>query len=226
MKEKIIESLKKNYSNYGLSREALDAVASILEKSITTEEELESSISIAEPLLKIYQKESDAARNLKTKAEKELAEYKTKHPEVVDPKPTDTTPKDPEPPKPDENMVKLMSQMAEMQKRLADADRKVLIGEINKKLDAAMKAKGCVNDAVRNIILGKVNIADDATIEVADKLAESCVNDYNEMCKSLYGDTPIPNQGGSYNPQEYKQGMFAGAISRAEQSGILPAEQK
>lgn len=62
MKEKIMTALKTKYSNLGFSAKALDGVASVLEKTVTDESQIETAVSGVEPLLKVFQAESDRAR--------------------------------------------------------------------------------------------------------------------------------------------------------------------
>lgn len=50
MKEKILVALKTKYSNLGFGAKALDGVASILEKSVTDESQIETAVSGMEDL--------------------------------------------------------------------------------------------------------------------------------------------------------------------------------
>lgn len=62
MKEKILSVLKTKYSNLGFSPKAFDGVASYLEKTVSDESQIETAASGVEPLLKVFQAESDRAR--------------------------------------------------------------------------------------------------------------------------------------------------------------------
>lgn len=62
MKEKIMTMLKTKYANLGFSTKALDGVASVLEKTVNDESQIETAVSGVEPLLKVFQAESDRAR--------------------------------------------------------------------------------------------------------------------------------------------------------------------
>lgn len=62
MKEKILVALKTKYSNLGFGAKALDGVASILEKSVTDESQIETAVSGVEPFLKVFQSDADRAR--------------------------------------------------------------------------------------------------------------------------------------------------------------------
>lgn len=62
MKEKILVALKTKYSNLGFGAKALDGVASILEKSVTDESQIETAVSGVEPFLKVFRSDADRAR--------------------------------------------------------------------------------------------------------------------------------------------------------------------
>ena len=62
MKEKILSVLKTKYSNLGFSQKAFDGVASYLEKTVSDESQIETAVGGVEPLLKVFQAESDRAR--------------------------------------------------------------------------------------------------------------------------------------------------------------------
>ena len=62
MKEKILAALKTKYSNLGFGAKVLDRVASILEKSVTDESQIETAVGGVEPLLKVFQSDADRAR--------------------------------------------------------------------------------------------------------------------------------------------------------------------
>ena len=78
MKEKIMTALKTKYSNLGFSAKALDGVASVLEKTVTDESQIETAVSGVEPLLKVFQAESDRARTEYNALKGELEALKEK----------------------------------------------------------------------------------------------------------------------------------------------------
>ena len=83
MKEKIAKALKTEYASFGLSQKALDGVASIIEKTIKDESEIEAAIKEAsvKELLKTFQSELDTFRQDKSRLQKEYEDYKKSHPE-------------------------------------------------------------------------------------------------------------------------------------------------
>lgn len=78
MKEKIMTALKTKYSNLGFSAKALDGIASVLEKTVTDESQIETAVSGVEPLLKVFQAESDRARTEYNALKGELEALKEK----------------------------------------------------------------------------------------------------------------------------------------------------
>lgn len=96
MKQKILSALKNKYAHLGLSREALDGVASVLEKTIKSDEEIETAVSGVEGMLKVFQSEADRERTnynalkaAKEEIEKKLKEATPPTPPKEDPKPFD-----------------------------------------------------------------------------------------------------------------------------------------
>lgn len=74
MKQKILDALKTKFSNKGFSKEALNGVASILEKTVTDESLIETAVSGVEPLFEFFQSESDKLRGENTTLKKKLEE--------------------------------------------------------------------------------------------------------------------------------------------------------
>lgn len=62
MKSKIITALKTKYSHLGFSAKALDGVASILEKTVTEESQIDDVVNGAEGYLRVFQSEIDRSR--------------------------------------------------------------------------------------------------------------------------------------------------------------------
>ena len=85
MKEKIAKALKTEYASFGLSQKALDGVASIIEKTIKDESEIEAAIKEAsvKELLKTFQSELDTFRQDKSRLQKEYEDYKKSHPVIL-----------------------------------------------------------------------------------------------------------------------------------------------
>ena len=87
MKQKILDALKTKYKSFGLSNEALDRIASALEKTVTKEEEIADAIAKAETMTQIateLQKMRDTEIQKRTDLQREHDDYKAKHPEKKD----------------------------------------------------------------------------------------------------------------------------------------------
>lgn len=217
MKEKIASALKTKYANLGLSQKAFDGVAAFLEKTITNESDIESAIAgdDVSALLKAFQGESDSLRTARQKAEKELEEYKTRHPE------TKTT----EPDQQDEvsrKLAELEAKQAAYDKRIAEAESKAKKQTILTNLDRLLKEKGCDNDFIRGITLKGVDIKDEDT---AESLLDAYKGEYDKNYKDAYGDGAIP-PAGSRTPAAYEKGGFSDEVARLKAEGKLPNESK
>lgn len=62
MKTKILDALKTKYANLGFNQKALDGVASVLEKTVKEESEINDAVANIEPLLRVFQSDIDRMR--------------------------------------------------------------------------------------------------------------------------------------------------------------------
>ncbi len=83
MRKKIFEALKTEYASLGLSDNTLTRIASILEGSVTKEEDIVTAVKgdTAKLLATSIQGEIDGLKRAKEAAENALTDYKAKHPE-------------------------------------------------------------------------------------------------------------------------------------------------
>ncbi len=130
MKQKLLKALKQGYKQLGLGEEAFERVAAFGETFITSDEQIASFVTAAEPMLKAEQSAADKVRtelNAKIKTiEGERDELKAKlagnnNPPVEPPKPTDP----PTPPADDvpawaQQLLEQNKQLAEQNKTFAD----------------------------------------------------------------------------------------------------------
>lgn len=216
MKTKILQALKTKYSSKGLSEKALDGVASILEKTVTEEGQIDAAVSEASVvnLINIYQSEADSLRNQKASAEKALADYKAAHPDKgqADPnKPDDANAK---------ALAELQAQIAELKKdrdaEVAKARREQVIAGVRKSLKEGNRSV----DALLDIVLANPVIAEGDTEAT---IAERVGKDYDAYYAKLYGNGAVPpfgnafgQQGGSAKPD------FSGVVKRLQEEGRLP----
>ena len=76
MKTKILSALKTKYANLGFGAKALDGVASVLEKTVTEESQIEDAVNGVEGLLKVFQADNDRQRT-------EYATLKAQHDDLL-----------------------------------------------------------------------------------------------------------------------------------------------
>lgn len=62
MKARILNALKTKYSHLGFSAKALDGVASVIEKTITEDSQIDDAVAGVEGLLRVFQADSDRSR--------------------------------------------------------------------------------------------------------------------------------------------------------------------
>ena len=72
MKNKILDALKQGYKKLGLAEEAFERVAALGETFITSEEQIQNFVTMAEPLLKAEQSAADRVRTELNSKIKEL----------------------------------------------------------------------------------------------------------------------------------------------------------
>lgn len=154
MKLKILSALKNKYSHLGLSREALDGVASVLEKTIKSEDEIETAVSGVEGLLKVFQSEADKERTIYNtlKAEKEEIEKKLKEATPTPPK------EDPKPFDAEAFKAEILEAMRMERESAAQNEQKAA----QRKAEITAKAK---EYGIPEKLIGSLAIADDANIE-------------------------------------------------------------
>lgn len=78
MKTKILSALKTKYVNLGFSAKALDGVASVLEKTVTEENQIEDAVNGVEGLLRVFQADNDRVRTDYATLQKQYEELQKK----------------------------------------------------------------------------------------------------------------------------------------------------
>ena len=220
MKTKIAQALKTEYANLGLSQKAFDGVAAILEKTVKEETEIDAAIKEAsvKELLKLYQKETDSAREERARIQREYEEYKEKHPE--------TTPIQPKPDDKDNPLAKeleaLKAKQAEVEAKLKESETKARNAEILTEVHRLMKEKGADNDFIRETTLKGIAIGENDT---AESLAEKYQSEYDANFKKAYGEGFIPPRA-EPKPTDYKAGAYASEVERLRAEGKLPKTDK
>lgn len=220
MKTKIATALKTKYQRYGLSNEAIDRIASAKEKTITSEDAIESGIADFETMELIaqeVQKQRDKEIKNKTDLQNAFDTYKTAHPET---KPTDplTPPVDPNEPewarKLREQNEKILNEFSQR-----DAAQKQHLAETNVK--AALEKAGCTNPGILRLTMKGFALGENETEEQA---VARLTADYNQNVKDAFGDGNIPPVGAgvpSADPHKHAETMNA----FLEKQGLIPAKE-
>lgn len=220
MKDKILNALKTTYANLGLGDKAFDGVASFLEKTITDEGDIATRVKGDDvaALLKGIQGETDSIRTARTKAEKDLDDYKKAHPAA----PAGEK-KEPEEKKDEQSeAIRLMlEKIAALEARNAESDRAARRSAVVSGLREHLKRANCGSEPILDLILANAQIGDDDTVE---SLADRYKSAYQEKYKVFYGDGAVPPVGGTVSSEPYKKGKFAGVVSGLEDMGVLPKE--
>lgn len=219
MKEKILNALKTNYAKLGLGDKAFDGVASFLEKTITDENDIITRVKGDDValLLKGIQGETDSLRTARTKAEKDLDDYRKAHPE---------TPADEQEEKKDEQsdaLKALMDEINALKARNAEMDKKAKRDSVISGIRSALKAANCGSEPILDLVLSNANIGDNDTVE---SLVDGFKSAYQEKYKVFYGNGAVPPYGSEKPNEPYKKGKFSGVVSGLEEMGAFPKDGK
>lgn len=214
MQNKYLSALKTKYASFGLSKEALDRVASQRVKTIANEDEIDSDIATTDTLMLIMkemQSSADSQRNRATQLQKDLDDLKNKQ----TPNQTTQTPQEQESELAKQlqtltNLVMTMQTEREAEKKKVQAD--AVLAQVHEK----MKANGCTNDFIRKMTLKGIEVGESDT---ADSLAEKYKSIYDQNCKDAYGDGYVPPKSNATGGGETDQAE----VTRILQSrGLLP----
>ena len=216
MQNKYLSALKTKYASFGLSKEALDRVASQRVKTIANEDEIDSDIANTETLMLIMkemQSSADSQRNRATQLQKDLDDLKKNQPN------NQTTQNQQEP---ESELAKQLQTLTElvttMQTERAAEKKKIQAEAIISQVHEKMKSKGCTNDFIRNITLKGIEVTESDT---ADSLAEKYKSVYDQNCKDAYGDGYVPPMGMQNTNGGFKSGDFASEVERLKASGKI-----
>ena len=214
MKQKIALALKTKYASFGLSSEALDGVASIIEKTVTKEDDIANAIAGAEveSLIKVFQKDVDKYRNSESQLKKEFEEYKQNHP---DPNPN---PKDD---KYAQDIAELKAMIHAQEAKLAAKEKSIANTELLSRVRESLVADGCENKGIMNLVFATATVADGDT---EDSLKTKYKEAYNAAYKETFGDGAVPPSGGKGN-EGYKKGDFDQMNAALAAEGLLPTNK-
>lgn len=225
MKTKIINALKTKFQRFGLSSEAIDRIASALEKTVTAESDIDSAIAevgtmtlIAEEL----QRSADVERRNRSTIQKSFDDYKEKHPSL-DPNPA------PEPPKGGDSEIlamlkKMQADNDALKARLDARDASVRGEELRSKVLAGLKESGRDDAAITNIIMRQFSVGKD---DNEDTLLARYKDSYDADYKMIHGDGAVPPVGGFFPKKTADNAHeFDGAVQRLRDKGVLPNKEQ
>ena len=222
MKTKILNALKTKYQHFGLSNEAVDRIASALEKTVTAESDIEGAVADAkamELIAKELQKSADAERRLRSDLQKSFDEYKEKNPTGVEP---------PKQTQPDDELKSLILAMKkqndELKARLDARDATAKDTQFRTAVRTALESDKKDNKALIGYIMDTFKYSDSDTEQT---LIERYKGVYDEKYKQFYGDGVVPSASGVF-PQRTTtdEHEFDGAIARLREKGILPDKKQ
>ncbi len=199
MKKKIFDALKTEYASLGLSDNTLMRIASVLEGSVTKEEDIVTAVKgdIAKLLATSIQGETDGLKRAKESAEKALADYKAKHSEEEDKRDEKDTPEL------KQLRDDLASQKTAFEELKANYELQVKQGRYNA-LRASVKGKAgelkVSNVPIWDDVVAGIAV-DDGTTE--DALLTSVKTAYEAKLKAYVGEGAAPYRGdGTPKPAE------------------------
>ena len=200
MQSKYLSALRTEYANFGLSKEALDRVASQRVKTIANEEEIAGDIASPATMLlmmKELQGSADSHRTKVSQIQKELEELKGGDKKT----------------EPEENpyaaeISELKALVTGMVTKLADNEKRTREESIRNAVEAKMEAQGCTNAYIRGVVIKSMTIGD---ADTADTLAAKCKAEYDNGCRAAFGDGYVPpkGSGGADDKPDYSA-MVAG----------------
>lgn len=208
MQAKYLAALKTRYANFGLSKEALDRVASQRFKTIANEDEIDADIASGDTMILIMkemQGSADALRANNAKIQKELDDFKKpKQEPIVEPNPYE------------QQFGEMQKAISEMKAMFEANEKKARNESVLASVHAKMKSMGCTNEYIRTTTLANITIGDNDT---ADSLAEKYKAVYDANCKAAFGDGYVPPKGNTAGGDEID---FSAMVAGLQASGDLP----
>lgn len=208
MKEKILNALKTEYKNLGLSAKAFDGVAEFYSKTITEESQIEEKIKEAEPMLKMIQGEADRVRNdsqsSKTELEKQIEELKEK----LEAKPTDPTkPNGGDGKGENAELAELKATLLGLQEKLEEGDKASIKQAALETAKNIMLEKG-VDKKLCDKMLSLATLEYSET-DTAEVIAERGVKEYNEFVTGFTPEAGVVESSVQGGGDTALQGYFA-----------------
>ena len=210
MQVKYLSALKTKYASFGLSKEALDRVASQRVKTIANEDEIDADIASTDTamlVMKEMQRATDTLRTDNAKFQKELADLKNDSGNK--PEPTD------EPNPYAETLAEMKAFMQSMKEEFAESKKKARTESLIAEAHKVMEKNGCTNAFIRNVTLKGVEIGE---ADTAETIAEKCKSVYDQNCKDAFGEGYVPPRGSNQGGNEID---YDSMIKGLQESGDL-----
>lgn len=216
MQNKYLSALKTKYASFGLSKEALDRVASQRVKTIANEDEIDADIANTDTMLlvmKEMQGSTDAIRAKAAQTQKELDTLKgSKQNQTTEPETQAENPLAKE-------FAEMKALLAGVTAEIAENKKKARTEAIMTEVHAKMKSLGCTNDYIRKTTLQGIEIADSDT---ADSIAEKYKAVYDENCKAAFGNGYVPPKGNNQGGKD--EVNYDAMVAALRASGAIPNE--
>jgi len=214
-KENIASALKTKYQRFGLSNEAIDRIASAREKTVTSEEEVETAVADAETMGLIaneLMKMRDKEINNKTDLQRAFDAYKEKNPgkDPNDP---------PAPPKPQETPEPEWAKA--LRERFEREDKEKADQAVRESVTTRLKKEGCTNPGILKSTMKGFALAKD---ETEDQAVARLKEDYNASYKEVFGEGAVPGLGGQPFADAKSATDHKNAFLREQ--GLLPKQEK
>ena len=210
MQVKYLSALKTKYASFGLSKEALDRVASQRVKTIANEDEIDADIASTDTamlVMKEMQRATDTLRTDNAKYQKELADLKNDPGNNNKPDQTD----DPYA----GTLAEMKALMQSMKDEFAESKRKARAESLIAEAHKVMEKNGCTNAFIRNITLKGVEVGE---ADTAESIAEKCKAIYDQNCKDAFGEGYIPPKGNGSGQDKVD---YASMVEALKESGDL-----
>ena len=210
MQVKYLSALKTKYASFGLSKEALDRVASQRVKTIANEDEIDADIASTDTamlVMKEMQRATDTLRTDNAKYQKELADLKNDPGNNNKPDQTD----DPYA----GTLAEMKALMQSMKDEFAESKRKARSESLIAEAHKVMEKNGCTNAFIRNITLKGVEVGE---ADTAESIAEKCKAIYDQNCKDAFGEGYTPPKGNGSGQDKVD---YASMVEALKESGDL-----
>lgn len=234
-KDAIINALKTKHQRFGLSKEALDRIATALEKTVTKVEDIDGIVAdantmdlIAQELIKVRDQEIQK----RTDTQNAFDKYKTEHPEVDPNKPQD-------PPTPPQGQVTLES-IKQLMDEAVEKATKPLQEKIDS-LEGARSSEQAIATAKERFFAGdyakkystEANDAWEHALEInevtgnkmtADQLIEKVNGYFNKSVAKLGVDTSKPFVADPPSNEEEGVTDWSEEVNRQKAAGKIPSD--